>query len=141
MDLVKTILIAYLAAIWVVAHLSLISCTKETCVIEGPSRELVPEVLLNASDHLLRNPWVNVRLLHLIGEISLLADIIIIGYLLLSSVLGTVRAICNNIFFMMLIVIVTVYALAIHQFGFSAVLSWTYSKAQGIYSSTKDAIS
>ena len=141
MDLTKTILIAYLAAIWVVAHISLISCTKETCMMDGPPRALVPDVLLNASDHLVKNPWVNMRLLQLIGQLSLLADLIIIGYILLHSVLGTVRAICNNIFFLLFIVIVTVYAMAIHQFGFSAVYSWTYSKVESIVSSTKDAIS
>jgi hypothetical protein len=74
--MLKQFIFAFLAAILLMAQISLLSCTPSTCIVGAPARELMPTPLLAISDFLLNYQMINIKLLHLIGQLTVVAELL-----------------------------------------------------------------
>lgn len=125
--MLKAIILGYLAAVWAISHISLISCTPETCVTPVPPRSLVPSFLLHISDYLANHSFINIGLLHLIGQLSLVADVLIVVYFVLSTVFHITKTIISNVLLLILLFVVLAIGLAAYEYGWAYVAEWLFN--------------
>lgn len=122
--MLKPIILGYLAAVWAISHISLLSCTPATCILPAPSRTLIPEFLLRISDYLSLHSFIDIKLLHLIGQLSVLADVIIVVYYILSTVFHVTKTIICNLVTVGVVLVVLGLGIAIHEYGTGVVMQW-----------------
>jgi hypothetical protein len=130
--MLKQFIFAFLAAILLMAQISLLSCTPSTCIVGAPARELMPTPLLAISDFLLNYQMINIKLLHLIGQLTVVAELLLVVYWIISITWGVISGILSNFVYMMGLFLLLLLGFSIHQFGIGSVVSWLFELGRSL---------
>lgn len=119
----KEIVLGYVAALMLVSHISLISCNEKTCIIPPVPREYVPASILRVSDYLEKHSFIDIKMLQLIGQLSLVAEALIIAYYVCQYVLGAAISYIWLTVKIVAVLVVVAFALATYYKGLPWVMS------------------
>ena len=104
--MLKEIIIAYLVALSIITHMSLLTCTESTCLFTVNKYLVEYDAVRKIISLVNSQSLISIQHLHLLGHISLLADIVLVIYIVVSIITNIVSRILKLWIYIALLVIV-----------------------------------